>query len=452
MMRPAASSGETAKSAFLPTKESRGRRLVHSFTEDGVAGVLELLAGEGVAKGDEEQVGVLSQFLAKISRVLLAAWRLTSSLHGSFNPHLLMSFQEMITEFCPTLDWQNSPVRCLAWHPHTAKLGVALQDDSIHVHSSQQLVKPVLKHAGQRAVNCMAWKPCGASELAVGCQAGVLLWHVDPASVVSRPSTSCVTKLFRAGHTPVTGVCWDPNGKLLVSCSPADTSMLVWSPASEVATPLRRVGGGGVSLVKWSPDGSKLFAATPGRTFRVWSCLDWSPERWTVGGAKGRVCAAAWSPTSDHLVFATTDEAVLYAMSLVAGLGDAAVPVLDLGKVALEMLDGEDILGGGLVQDITWDPTGQRLAISFRSTPLIALLSVRTGTCLSLAPLGWVRGREGEAPSCLQFQAGGCAVGGAMLTVGWSSGRVQHVPLVFQPGVMTGARGEEARSQLFSVD
>merc|ERR1719186_689482 len=57
MMRPAASSGETAKSAFLPTKESRGRRLVHSFSEDGVAGVLELLAGEGVAKEDQPQAG-----------------------------------------------------------------------------------------------------------------------------------------------------------------------------------------------------------------------------------------------------------------------------------------------------------------------------------------------------------------------------------------------------------
>merc|ERR1719509_402125 len=278
-------------------------------------------------------VGVLPLLLAKISRVLLAAWRLTSSLHGSFNPHLLLSFQEMITEFCPTHDWPNSPVRCLAWHPHTAKLAVALQDDSIHVHTSHQLVKPVLKHAGQRAVNCMAWKPCGASELAVGCQAGVLLWHVDPASVVSRPSTSCVTKLFRAGHSPVTGVCWDPTGKLLVSCCPADTSMIVWSAASEVATPLRRVGGGGVSLVKWSPDGSKLFAATPGRTFRVWSCQDWSPERWTVGGAKGRVSAAAWSPRGDHVVFATTDESVLYAMSFSAGAGDAAIPVMDLASV-----------------------------------------------------------------------------------------------------------------------
>jgi len=284
--------------------------------------------------------------------------------------------------------------------------------------------------------------------LAVGCQAGVLLWHVDPASVVSRPSTSCVTKLFRAGHTPVTGVCWDPHGKLLVSCSPADTSMLVWSPASEVATPLRRVGGGGVSLVKWSPDGSKLFQATPGRTFRVWSCQDWSPERWTVGGARGRVCSAAWSPRGDHVVFATTDESVLYAMCFSAGAGDAAIPVMDLASITTYD-EQQEITAGGLVQDLAWDPSGERLAISFRSTPLVALLAARPATSLSLSPVGWVRGEEGERPSCLAFQPSE-AVGGALLTVGWSSGRVQHIPMVFIPGVINTARGEDTNTNLFS--
>merc|ERR1719187_214370 len=230
MMRPAAARGDSAKSAFLPTKDSSGKRLVHAWCEEGLCGVLELLAGGGG--------GVVAQLMARLSRAVLAAWRLTSSLHGSFNPHLLLSGQEMVSEFCQTRDWERSPVRCLAWHPHTAKLAVALQDDSIHVHSSRQLVKPVLKHAGQRGVNCMAWKHCGSSELAVGCLAGVLLWHVDPASVVSRPSTSCLTRLSLRGHSPVTGVCWDPTGKLLVSRSPADTSMIVWSAASEVPTAL----------------------------------------------------------------------------------------------------------------------------------------------------------------------------------------------------------------------
>ena len=96
----------------------------------------------------------------------------------------------------------------------------------------------------------------------------MLVWHVDPASVVSRPSSSCVTRLSRPCHSPVTGVTWHPAGHLLVSCSPADTAMMVWSVASEVGTPLSRLGGGGVTLVTWSPSGDRLFAATPGRTFR----------------------------------------------------------------------------------------------------------------------------------------------------------------------------------------
>ena len=94
------------------------------------------------------------------------------------------------------------------------------------------------------------------------------MWHVDPASVVSRPSSSCVTRLSRPCHSPVTGVAWHPAGHLLVSSSPADTAMMVWSVASEVGTPLSRLGGGGVTLVNWSPSGDRLFAATPGRTFR----------------------------------------------------------------------------------------------------------------------------------------------------------------------------------------
>lgn len=203
-----------------------------------------------------------------------------------------------------------------------------------------------------------------------------------------------------------------------------------------------------MSLVTWSPDGAKLFAATPGRTFRVWSCQDWSPERWSVGGAKGRVSAAAWSPSGDHVVFSVTDETVLYAMSFTAGAGDAAIPVVDLSQLAVH--DGqEEIIAGGLVQSLAWDATGQRIAVSFSSTPLVALLAARPGTSLSISPVGWVRGGVAEWPACLQFQPSE-TVGGAVLTVGWSSGRIQHLPLVFIPGSLEAAGGEEQRPHLFS--
>jgi len=47
----------------------------------------------------------------------------------------------------------------------------------------------------------------------VGCQAGILIWIVDPSSVAARPSASAVNLLETAGHKPVTSLQWDPNVK-----------------------------------------------------------------------------------------------------------------------------------------------------------------------------------------------------------------------------------------------
>ena len=62
------------------------------------------------------------------------------------------------------------------------------------VTSEGVATQPLLKFAGMKGVACLAWQPFAASQLAVGCSSGVLLWTVDPASVVSRPSSSCVVR------------------------------------------------------------------------------------------------------------------------------------------------------------------------------------------------------------------------------------------------------------------
>ena len=132
--------------------------------------------------------------------------------------------------------------------------------------------------------SCMAWRPLNASELAVGCLGGCLVWTADPTSVATRPSASCVTLLAAPkGHAPVTGVEWDPRGKMLLTCSAADTSMILWNTASENMTPIRRVGGGGVHMVSWSSDARFVLAGTPSKGFRVWDTRQrWSHERWNV--------------------------------------------------------------------------------------------------------------------------------------------------------------------------
>jgi len=414
-IRPAAGKRDLAAAAFLPKKEDSekvNRNFWASLWEDGVE-------------------GLLSKSSSTLARSILAMWRLSWSLQSTLYPHLKLTSQDLIDVHSTTYKWSSSPIRCLSWHPHIAKLAAGQEDDTVRILSvsGKNSTQPLLKHAGMKSVSCLAWRPCSASHLAVACKAGVMVWTIDPTSLVSRPATSCVTKLTRPGHTPVTGVAWSPCGKLLASCSPADTNLVIWSPNSESCEPLKRIGGGGVSLVRWSGNMSRLFCATPGSTFRVWNTENWSCDRWTVGGGKGRVSAACWSPDSSQLIFATTEEPVLYSVSF-QGDGEAAIPVMDLSKIALENGD----LAGGLVQDIQWDPSGRRVAISFRETSYICLLRSSLGSSIGgLSPVGWIVGKMGVMPACLQFQQNQVECG-AILTVAWSDGTVQHIPLVFSAG------------------
>lgn len=53
-------------------------------------------------------------------------------------------------------------------------------------------------------------RPYSASELAVGCESGVIIWNVDPNSVITRPSTINTVLLTRSNHKYVTSLAWSP--------------------------------------------------------------------------------------------------------------------------------------------------------------------------------------------------------------------------------------------------
>lgn len=74
-------------------------------------------------------------------------------------------------------------------------LKLALPLRRVQVSGRALPTNPLLKHKQQRGVACLAWRPLNASELAVGCLSGLLLWTVEPTSVAARPSASCVTLL-----------------------------------------------------------------------------------------------------------------------------------------------------------------------------------------------------------------------------------------------------------------
>ncbi|XP_013779615.1 aladin-like [Limulus polyphemus] len=422
---------ENSKNAFMHHNESIAKKVFVSWQEQGVKGVLVELANN---EGD----GALSSCARITAQLLLRTVQWLGSIYGSLFPHTLLSKEDLIAQFCPVLDWHHGTIRAFAWHPHTPKCAVALRDDSVRIFASGSRVTPLLKHKQQRGVADMAWKPYSASYLAVACQSGILLWQIEPTSLVTRPSSSCITFLQRKGHAPVTSVAWEPDGCFLVSASAADTSILIWDIGAESCTPMRRVGGGGVSFIRWSPDCQRLFAATPSTLFRIWETQSWTCERWS--NVIGHCQNACWSPDGSVLLFTTSEEPLIYSLHFgstenikphsVAG-SKSAIPVADLTPVSVS--DGsETIRTGGRVHQMVWDGTGERLAVSFVDNPeLIAVFRTRIKPLLELSPCGFIRSPERETPQLLSFH--GSFERGALLTVCWSSGKISNIPMLFVP-------------------
>uniref|UniRef100_A0A8D0A8K3 Achalasia, adrenocortical insufficiency, alacrimia n=1 Tax=Sander lucioperca TaxID=283035 RepID=A0A8D0A8K3_SANLU len=383
---------------------------------------------------------VVPKWLSVSSGCTLALLRWFSSFHGSLFPHLTVTIHliircfDMLAEFSQVLNWSDCVVRAFAWHPHTDKFAVALLDDSIKIYNPKSATTPTLKHRLQRSVAAVQWKPLCATALAVACQNCLLVWHVDPCSLSTRPSSGCAQVLSHPGHSPITSIAWSPSGSLLVSASPMDTAMMVWDVASESGVPLQRVGGGGVTFLSWSPDGSHVLASTPSALFRVWETRMWTCERWPC--VKGRCQSGCWSPDGSRLLFTVQGETVIYALTFTDTPGSqAAAVVADLSETTFNTPDG-DIIVGGEIQSLAWDPTGERLAVLLKGDPqaadrpaIIAVFKTRTNPIFELLPCGFVQGEPGTEPRLMQFHPN--FQHGALLTVCWSSGRITHMPFYF---------------------
>ncbi|NP_001087073.1 Aladin [Xenopus laevis] len=427
----------SSKTAFIHQKESIWKRCLNAWHNVGLAGFLEEMSNS------KEEV---PPWLCHVTRCSLAVCRSVSSLHGSLFPHLTISPQmkseDLTAEFSQALGWADCPLRAFAWHPHTYKFALALLDDSIRIYTAGSPTIPTLKHRLQKDVASLAWKPMCASVLAVACQSCVLVWHVDPTSLSTRPSSGCAQVLSHPGHSPVTSVCWSPKGGVLLSASPVDTAMLVWDVPTESCIPLQRVGGGGVTFLSWSPDGSKVLAATPSSVFRVWETQKWTCERWPT--LQGRCQTGCWSPDGSRLLFAVKGESVIYSLCFSVSEGEAqagvggsqsATVVADVSEVVFTTHTGE-IRVGGEIQSMCWDPSGERLAVLLKgnpefeeSQPVIAVFRTRNSPIFELLPCGFIHGRKGETPQLFQFHPGFNK--GALLSQLWSSGRVNHFPFYF---------------------
>ncbi|XP_012281625.1 aladin [Orussus abietinus] len=420
---------------FLPVEDSAFKRILSVWRERGFVDAIRAASNE-----DPQRITrVLHWTVTKLKWTFDAIERTISRGEG-----IPTSRYESVADIATTRDWATAPIRCLCWHPHCARLAVATKDDRIRVFSKGTSGVAILRHSAQKSVCSVSWRPNAGRELAAACQTGVLIWTVELG--VASNSLSHALLLRQRNHSPVTNVAWHPQGDLLISCSPADMNMLVWDVSREICVPFKRIGGNGLCFARWSPCGSRLFSATSRAIFRVWNTgkgTAWDAEKWKV--PNGRVADACFGPHLTLLFTSTEDPATVFSLPLQENIFDVkdtivpsgikiAVPLIDLSRVYFPTVDGEISVGGRIVA-MDWDPSGKYLAIIFRDSPVVVLYRTRAiigSRITDVSPGCIIKGFSDEVPDCMQFyQNYDPDVNSICLTIAWSSGRVQHFPIVF---------------------
>lgn len=247
----------SAGELFLPVHDRIFKKIANIWRERGLSEAIRFAAA-----ADPEQITNVVHWIAtKLN------WALDLMDRGIYHRDVLpMSGNGSVADIVATRDWNTSLVRCLSWHPHCARLAVAMRDDRIRIFSQGLLGVPVLRHSAQKSVCCLSWRPYAGRELAVACYSGVLIWTIELGAASNLLSHAILLK--QRNHVPVINVVWHPQGDLLASCSPTDLNIIIWNVSKEEGVPLKRVGGGGICFICWSPCGLRLFSASCRNIFR----------------------------------------------------------------------------------------------------------------------------------------------------------------------------------------
>eukprot|EP01137_Pigoraptor_chileana_P012732 Opistho-2@65405 len=242
---------------------------------------------------------------------------------GSILPWLKSTPITSVALFSVAPSWSISPVRACGWHRHLPRLAVAMPDNSIRLYdfTVHRFVHSPLRHASQRDVTCIEWRPLAGATFAAGGAEGIVLWKVSGwtssrltanGSAVGAVTSSTLTL---RGHAPVVAMAWSPDGRYLASGSPNDSRVVIWDVTTQQRTVLRRGGDGGITCLAWSPCGTRVFAASDSGAFRVWETQNWTCDRWAPTPGAGRCKTAAWSPNGRVILFAFERSPRVYALT-----------------------------------------------------------------------------------------------------------------------------------------
>ncbi|XP_011144902.2 aladin [Harpegnathos saltator] len=431
----------SANELFLPIHDSAFKKIVSIWREKGLSEAICFAA----AADPHEITTVVHWIATRLKKVLDFMDR------GIYHRDLLpTSGDGSVADIVATRDWNTSLVRCMSWHPYCYRLAVATRDDRIRIFSPvstnttwMSLIQPIpiLRHSEQKSVCCLNWRPNSGRELAVACYYGVLVWTIELSAASNLLSHAIHLK--QRNHAPVTSVTWHPQGDLLASCSPTDLNIIIWDICKEEGVPLRRVGGGGICFTCWSSCGSRLFSASCGNVFRVWNTgvpTPWHTDKWIV--PNGRVAVACFGPNLTLLFATTEDPATIFSLPLQDNIFDdkktnnndvkIAMRLIDLTKVNFSSDDNDDyVTVGGRIISMEWNLTGRYLAIIFQDSPVITLFKTtvsKISRVVEVQPSCLIKGFPGEVPNCMNFYQRDTSY--ICLTIAWSSGRIQHFPIV----------------------
>ncbi|KUF79453.1 Aladin [Phytophthora nicotianae] len=278
----------------------------------------------------------------------------------------------------------------LSWHPTRNALAVAQIDGVVALYNveSASWDARVLEHPKQVDIGSIEWGKFTGDTIAVACRTGLFLWKVPQKS--KEPVLMEILK--HPSNAGFSQVCWNADGSLLAAFGKGSKSVIVFdaifSRSTELQSPYK------LSSLHWSPTGEYLFVITESGVSLMWETLTWKRETWEVAAG-----GCGWSSDGRCLLVGLRNSALLYPYifqdcppSIDAQISS---PALDFAETELFSLDRSTSvyaynsscrplyrIVGGKVQDVAWDPSGSRVAVSYRTS---AIGSHQAGTAKLVA-------------------------------------------------------------------
>lgn len=492
---------EYAADQFINQHKSSWKRTLHDVWHEGIPFILRWVTNLKPPQNASIYHLYMTRALRYLAFLLLHIHRIYRLIYGYFFPYSLLPLDQVCDEFSKCYKWSEAVVRAFAWHPNHDRCAVAICNDYINIyqgssrirvlrHAQQRKItdmawqpsnKDVLVVATQNYI--ILWRISElynghlnfsrnsayltpGLQLVMRAKESPLIANGSVKQVNTQNASQCdissnnqqvSTKDFRLiDHVlpaPIISLEFDKDGRNLYACSPNSSKIAMLDidqlfnseqsmqtnndPNQKPINYLIRYGQGMTKLL-WSPCKNRLAVATTSSSVRVYEPFKWTYNRWSLQG--NLIQDLVWSkPHGRILLIANKSEPLLYALPFLdspqagdVGGNKSLMKALDLSATRTET--GEMV--GGTVQSLAWDKNGKRLAISFKENPeSILLYKTIERPTVEFDQLGLIQSDTRSTPLLMSFHDN--FKNGSLLTICWSDGSCQHIPMLYLPSERT---------------